>query len=153
MFELVLANLKTRPFRTLISITGVAIGVVLIVLFTGLANGMANDMIKRSANWNAEIVFTRPGAMNLGSSNMSVSTTYAERLLEIDGVKTVLPVGQYIKTNPNESWGFQRLDGVEWSVFSAMNGMKITRGVPAVGDQEVVVDEHHMRKQNYKLGD
>ncbi len=62
MLELVLANLKTRPFRTLISIVGVALGVVLILLFTGLARGMSENMVKRAANWKAEIIFTRPGA-------------------------------------------------------------------------------------------
>ena len=64
MLELVLANLKVRPFRTLISVIGVALGVVLVVMFTGLARGMTNDMAKRASNWKAEIVFTRPGAMD-----------------------------------------------------------------------------------------
>ena len=36
MIDLVFANLRVRPFRTLISVVGVAIGVVLVVLFTGL---------------------------------------------------------------------------------------------------------------------
>jgi ABC-type lipoprotein release transport system permease subunit len=74
MLELVIANLKVRPFRTLISVVGVALGVILVVLFTGLATGMANDMAKRAANWKAEIVFTRPGAMEITCSNASVST-------------------------------------------------------------------------------
>ena len=87
MLELVLANLKTRPFRTLISIIGVALGVILITLFTGLARGMSENMVNRAYNVEAEIIFTRPGAMELTSSNASVSTTYAERLLEIEGVK------------------------------------------------------------------
>ena len=84
MLELVLANLKVRPFRTLISVVGVALGVVLVVLFTGLARGMINDMAKRASNWKAEIVFTRPGGMDLTSSNAAVSTAYAPRLLEIE---------------------------------------------------------------------
>ena len=37
MLELVFANLKVRPFRTLISVIGVALGVILVILFTGLA--------------------------------------------------------------------------------------------------------------------
>ena len=65
---------------------GVALGVILIVLFTGLARGMSNDMAKRAANWKAEILFTRPGAMELTSSTLNVSTTYVPRLLEIEGV-------------------------------------------------------------------
>src|SRR5688572_9342736 len=87
MLELVIANLKVRPFRTLVSVIGVALGVVLVVLFTGLATGMTNDMARRAANWKAEIVFTRPGAMELQSSNASVSTAYADRLRQIEGVE------------------------------------------------------------------
>ena len=44
MLELVFANLRTRPFRTFISVVGVALGVVLVVLFTGLARGMSYDV-------------------------------------------------------------------------------------------------------------
>ena len=49
MLELVLANLRVRPLRTLISVVGVALGVTLVILFTGLARGMTNDMEIRSA--------------------------------------------------------------------------------------------------------
>ncbi|MEO6333526.1 MAG: ABC transporter permease, partial [Pyrinomonadaceae bacterium] len=86
MLELVLANLRVRPFRTLISVVGVALGVTLVVLFTSLARGMTNEMARRAANWKAEIVFTRAGAMEMTSSNASVSTAYAQRLREIEGV-------------------------------------------------------------------
>ena len=47
--------------RSAISILGVALGVALIMLFTGLAHGMSEDLQKRSSNVSAEIIFTRPG--------------------------------------------------------------------------------------------
>src|SRR5215210_4697748 len=120
MLELVLANLKTRPFRTLISVVGVALGVVLVILFTGLARGMTNDMARRASNWKAEIVFTRPGAMEITSSNASVSTTYAERLKEIEGVESTVPVIRYITPDTTGRWGIRQLDGVEWQPFAEM---------------------------------
>ena len=86
MLELVFANLRVRPFRTIISVIGVALGVVLVVMFTGLARGMTQDLAKRSSNWKAEIVFTRPGGMDTMSSNASVNMGYVPRLLEIEGV-------------------------------------------------------------------
>ncbi len=153
MLELVLANLRTRPFRTLISIVGVALGVVLVVLFTGLADGMTNDMAKRAANWKAEVLFTRPGAMGLTSSNASVSTTYAERLLEVEGVKSTVPVIRYFSTKQDARWGFQQIDGIEWKPFAEMNDMEILQGRAATADDEVIVDERHLRDENYKLGD
>jgi len=153
MLELVLANLKTRPFRTAVSIIGVALGVVLVVLFTGLARGMSNDMIKRASNWKAEIVFTRPGAMEPTSSNANVLTAYAPKLLEIEGVESTVPVIRYITPNTKARWGIEQLDGVEWQPFAEMNDMQIVQGRAAVANDEVILDERKMRDDSYALGD
>lgn len=153
MLELVLANLRTRPFRTLISIIGVALGVVLVMLFTGLARGMSEDMAKRAANWKAEIVFRRPGSVELTSSSLNVSTAYVARLLEIEGVKSAVPVGRYISSNTKARWGVEQIDGVEWQPFAEMNDIKILQGNAATAVDEVVLDERKMQDDNLKLGD
>jgi putative ABC transport system permease protein len=153
MLELVLANLRVRPFRTLISIIGVALGVVLVILFTGLARGMSNDMARRASNWKAEIVFTRPGANDINSSNASVSTGYVKRLQEIEGVQSTVPVIRYITANSNQRWGIQQIDGVEWEPFAAMNDMQILAGRPATANDEVILDERYLKQENVKLGD
>ncbi len=153
MLELVLANLRTRPFRTLISIIGVALGVVLVVLFTGLARGMTNDMAKRANNWKAEIVFTRPGAMEMTSSNANVSTKYAEKLLEIEGVQSTIPVIRYITQTSKGRFGILQLDGVDWIPFATMNEMQLVSGRPAEAVDEVIVDERQFRDDKLNLGD
>jgi putative ABC transport system permease protein len=153
MLELVLANLKVRPFRTLISVIGVALGVVLVVLFTGLARGMTNDMARRASNWKAEIVFTRAGAMELTSSNASVSTTYAQRLREIEGVQSTVPVIRYITPDTSGRWGLKQIDGVDWEPFAEMNGMQLVEGRAPAANDEVVLDERQMRDDKVKLGD
>jgi putative ABC transport system permease protein len=153
MLELVLANLRTRPFRTFISVVGVALGVVLVVLFTGLARGMSNDMVRRANNWKAEIVFTRPGAMDLMSSNANVSTAYAQKLLEVQGVKEVVPVYRYITPSAKGRWGIQQLDGVDWEPFAKMNDMRLVQGQPAIQNDEVIVDERQARDDKIAVGD
>jgi putative ABC transport system permease protein len=153
MLELVLANLRVRPFRTLISIIGVALGVVLVILFTGLARGMTNDMAKRANNWKAEIVFTRPGAMELTSANMSLSVNYKERLMKIEGVETVTAVGRNITQSSKGRFGFVIYEGIEWDSFSAMNGTEIVAGRPFQTIDEVILDERQMRDDKLKLGD
>src|SRR6188768_3881117 len=121
MLELVLANLRVRPFRTLISVVGVALGVVLVILFTGLARGMTNDMAKRASNWKAEIVFTRPGGMDTMSSNATVNLAYVPRLLQIEGVDSTVPMYRDIAPDSRGTWGIKQIDGVEWKPFAAMN--------------------------------
>ena len=153
MLELVFANLRVRPFRTLISVIGVALGVVLIVLFTGLARGMTNDMARRASNWKAEIVFTRAGAMELTSSNASVSTTYASRLSEIDGVQSTVPVIRYITPDTSGRWGLKQIDGVDWEPFAEMNGMQLVEGRAATSNGEIILDERQKVDDNVKLGD
>ncbi len=153
MLELVFANLRVRPFRTLISVIGVALGVVLVVLFTGLVRGMTLDMAKRSTNWKAEILFSRPGGMELSSSNMNVDTAYVERLAAIDGVRSVVPVGKYITPDTKGRFGLLQLDGVEWEPFGEMNEMQITAGRAAVADDEVILDERQFRADKANIGD
>lgn len=153
MVELVLANLKVRPFRTIISVIGVALGVVLVVLFTGLARGMTNDMAKRASNWKAEIVFTRPGAMELTSSNASVSTAYAEKLRSIDGVIDTIPVIRYITPDTRGRWGIQQIDGLDWESFARMNGMTIVEGRAPLANDEVILDERQLREENRQIGE
>jgi putative ABC transport system permease protein len=152
MFELVLANLKTRPFRTLISIIGVALGVILVVLFTGLATGMTNDMSKRASNWKAEIVFSRSGGMEMTSSGASVPTAYANRLVQIEGVESAVPIYRYIAPNPNGTFGLQQIEGVEWEPFSTMNDIQIVQGRAAQEFNEVVLDEIAVKERQTQVG-
>lgn len=153
MLELVLANLKVRPFRTLISVIGVALGVILVVLFTGLARGMTNDMARRAANWKAEIVFTRPGAMDTTSAATPLSTAYVGKLLEIEGVQAAVPVIRYVTPSAKGRWGIQQLDGVDWEPFARMNGMQLVAGRAPAANDEVILDERQMRDDKVNLGD
>ena len=90
--NLVVSNIRQRPIRTLVSVAGIALGVCLVLLFTGLARRMSSDMQRRASNVRAEIIFTRPGSMQLTASTANLSTKYAESLKQIDGVAEALPV-------------------------------------------------------------
>jgi putative ABC transport system permease protein len=153
MLELVFANLKVRPFRTFISIVGVAIGVVLIVLFTGLARGMTDDIAKRAANWKAEIVFTRPGGMDATTSNTAVNLQYATKLLEVEGVEATVPVIRYVAADTKGTWGIKQVDGVDWEPFAKMNGMSLVAGRAPQANDEVIIDERAAMSDGLKVGD
>ena len=152
MIELILANLGVRPLRTFISVIGVALGVTLVVLFTGLARGMTNDMVHRAANWKAEIVFARPGS-DLQSSNTPVSTAYVPKLEQIEGIKSAVPVIRYITPNSKGRFGILQIDGVDWAPFAEMNDMRLLSGRAPTANDEVVVDQRQVREDNLHLGD
>ncbi len=153
MLELVFANLRVRPFRTLISVVGVALGVVLVILFTGLARGMTNDLAKRAANWKAEIVFTRPGGMDTMSSNASVNVAYADKLGAIEGVHSTVPVIRYISPDSKGTWGIRQIDGLDWEPFAKMNGMQLVEGRAPTANDEVIMDRRQIESEKLKLGD
>ena len=153
MLELVFASLRVRPFRTLISVVGVALGVVLVILFTGLARGMTNDLAKRAANWKAEIVFTRPGGMDTTSSNTAVNLAYAGRLLDIEGVQATVPVIRYVSPDSRGKWGIKQVDGVDWQPFADMNGMRLVEGSAATANDEIIMDEREIQNEHLKVGD
>src|SRR5919206_460707 len=81
------ADVAQRPVRAVVSAAGVALGVCLVMLFTGLARGMSNDLQRRSQNLKAEIIFTRDaGSMQMTSSTANLPVKYADELLKVEGV-------------------------------------------------------------------
>ena len=87
MDNLVTSNIRQRPIRTLVSVAGVALGVALVMLFTGLARGMSNDLQRRATNVRAELIFMRPGAIQISSNAANLDTRYVDRLKQIEGVR------------------------------------------------------------------
>ena len=139
MDSLVTSNIRQRPLRSIISVLGVALGVALVMVFTGLARGMSNDLQRRSANVRAEIIFTRPGSIELTSSSTNLSTKYVELLKQIDGVESAVPVIRYFY--PSGSFGLDQVEGVDWEGFAKMNNIQlVARHAPRALD-EIVIDE------------
>ena len=150
MDSLIVSNLRQRPTRTLISVSGVALGVLLVVLNTGLVRGMLNDRIRREKGLGAEIQFTRKGSSVLSpSSILSLDVRYAGRLSQIEGVTQVSPVGRYVQSGPS-GLGFEQVDGIELDGYAAISGLRILEGRAFQGEQEVIIDE--IKAQQGKLG-
>src|SRR2546423_5753997 len=127
MESLVTNNIRQRPLRALVSMVGVALGVCLVMLFTGLSQGMSDDFQRRSSNLRAEVIFTRPGALDLTSSTANLSTKYVDELLKIDGVAQAVPAIRYVFQG-NKGFGFEQLEGVDWTPYAQMNGLHLVEG-------------------------
>lgn len=151
MDNLITANIRQRPVRTLVSVAGVALGVCLVMLFTGLSRGMSNDMQRRASNLRAEIIFTRPGSMQLTSSSANLSTRYIELLKAVAGVEEVMPVIVYVMQG-NRGFGFERMEGVEWEHYSRVNGLRLDAGRGPISNDEVVIDATKARNNNLSVG-
>lgn len=152
MNNLITANLGQRPVRSLVSVLGVALGVLLVMLFTGLARGLSNDLQRRSANVRAEILFTRSGgSIDLTNPATNLSTKYAEELRKIEGVEYAVPVILYVSQG-GAGLGIEQYNGVNWDEFAAMNQMSLVAGRAPQANDEVVIDETKARNNNLSVG-
>lgn len=150
MDSLILANIRQRPTRTLVSVIGVALGVVLILVNTGLVRGMLNDRSRRERGVGAEIFFSRPGANDiLSASGLTLDVRYAERIAKIPGVQVASPIGKFLQKGTG-GLGFELVDGIDFASYAAMSGIKIVEGRIFQADDEVIIDEFKAR--NAKIG-
>jgi putative ABC transport system permease protein len=152
MDNLVTSNIRQRPIRTLVSVAGIALGVSLVMLFTGLARGMSNDLQRRATNVRAELMFMRPGAVQLTATTANLDTRYVDRLKAIEGVEEALPVIRHIFQG-SRGFGFEQIDGVEWDVYARVNGINMVDGRGPQGVDEVIIDETKARNNDLRVGD
>jgi putative ABC transport system permease protein len=151
MDSLVTANVRQRPVRAVVSAAGVALGVCLVMLFTGLARGLSEDLQRRSQNLRAEIIFTRAGGTELMSTTANLPVQYAEELRRIEGVEWAVPSIRYVSQG-SKGFGFEQVEGVDWNDFAAMNGMRLVAGRAPSAANEVVVDETKAANNDLRAG-
>jgi putative ABC transport system permease protein len=137
--SLVISNIRQRPLRSAISVLGVALGVTLVMLFTGLSRGMSDDLQRRSSNVRAEIVFNRPGSALATSTTANLSTKYVDLLKQIDGVETAVPVIRHFY--PSGPWGVDQVEGIDWDSFAKMSNIRLVQGRGPQAFDEIVIDE------------
>ena len=153
MDSLILANIRQRPTRTLVSVIGVALGVVLILVNTGLVRGMINDRSKRERGVGSEITFTRPGASDiLSSSGLQLDVRYVDRISKISGVKIATPIGKYLQKG-SSGLGLEMVDGVDFAGYSEMSGIQIVEGRVFQAEDEVIIDDFKAKKSKVTVGD
>jgi putative ABC transport system permease protein len=152
MDNLVTSNIRQRPIRTLVSVAGVALGVILVMLFTGLARGMSNDLLRRATNVRAELIFMRPSAVQLTSTKDNLDTRYVDRLKQIEGVEEALPVIRHFNSGTT-GIGIEQIDGVNWDTYARVNGINMVAGRGPQSLDEVVIDEVKAQQNNYHVGD
>ena len=140
MNSLVVSNIRQRPLRSAISVLGVALGVILVMLFTGLARGMSDDLQRRSSNVRAEIIFTRPGGgFQTTATSANLSTKYVDLLKNIEGVEAAVPVIRHFYASG--VWGVDQVEGVDWDSFAKMNNVRLIQGNAPRAADEIVIDE------------
>ena len=148
--RLIVANLVARPMRTMLSVTAVAVEMVLIILVVGLTHGILQETARRTAGVGAQImVLPQTTSFVMGLSGTPLPAQLADRIAEVSGVKAVAPVATQVSSNG----GVTMIYGIDPKRFDAVSGgFQFLEGRGLQAPDEVLVDDLHARSRNLRLG-
>lgn len=141
MKNLVASNLTHHPGRTVASIFGVAVGVILIVLTVGLVHGQLRDRGKRDANVGVEIMLRQGGqGLSFTAADMTIPVTAVADIASIPGVAVAMPVGQNLEMGGDGGLGLRQTDGIDFKAIKKIGKMRIVQGteLPESGNVAIV---------------
>ncbi len=147
MDSLVLSNILYRKTRTITTMAGVALGVVLVVLTVGIAHGFLHDQGRRNAAVTAEIM-VGPAGTTFGLSlnpTLSLPLDLVDKIRTIDGVHDVVPVGQYLSGRV--------IDGIDYESFTRVSDLRIVEGRPIRSGDEAIIDRVQQAQRKLRVGD
>jgi putative ABC transport system permease protein len=162
MDSLVLSNMSHRPARTLVSIFGIGIGVLLIVFTVGLAHGVLRERARREANIGAEIMVRASGTFSMsGTEPFRLPASRAGELLRVEGVRAAVPIGQNILSS-DRGFGSRLVDGIPFDEYARLTGLTIKEGTtftPCATDappecrDQAIVDTVWQNDRKVTIGD
>jgi putative ABC transport system permease protein len=155
MNSLVASNLTHHPGRTVVSIFGVAVGVVLVVLTVGLGRGALRERGQRDAAIGVEIMLRQGGqGISLTSADMTIPVEDAAAIRSVAGVAYATPVGQNLQMGGTGGVGIQQLDGIEFESFTQASKLRVIKGEPLPSSGDVaIVDSKYAADRKTQLGD
>lgn len=154
MESLVFSNMFHRPARTVVSVLGIAIGVLLIVFTVGLSNGTMRERATREANVGAEIFFRSSGSIGLsGTESFRIPLSMKADLERVEGVAAAVALGQ-TSVKADSSTGSRLIDGVDFEEYAPIAGLRIVEGRRFENSaNEVLIDTGFQKQKKYRIGD
>ncbi len=147
MDNLVLSNILYRKTRTLTTVAGVALGVLLVVLTVGLVHGFLNEQGRRNSAVTAEIWVRQAGEFSLQiASTLTIPASTAQTIGSMEGVQAAVPVGQLLYEG-------RVIDGVDYDAFTQVSGVRVVEGRPLTTGDEAIVDRVFQQSRHLKVGD
>lgn len=150
MNRLVVGNLVHRPLRSLLSLTAVAIEVLMILSVTAIMLGMLNDSRQRTSGIGADLI-VRPANSSflVGVSGAPVSAKVAEVLAKLPHVTVAAPVAVQFVTGRS----LENIFGIDYASFNALRPFVFLSGKPFQEPFDVIIDDVEARTGKKKVGD
>ena len=155
MDNLVFSNMLHRPARTVVSILGIAVGVLLIVFTIGLTDGTMRERAQREGNVGAEFFFRASGAIGMsGTEAFRLPINLKSEIEKVEGVAIAVPIGQNTVSTDDNNTGSRLIDGVNFDQYADLVGIHIVEGRQYnPGADEAIIDTGWQKQKKYKVGD
>ncbi len=151
MNKLIFGNLIYRPLRSVLSLTAVAIEVVMILSVTAIMLGITNDSKARTSGIGADLV-VRPAntSFMVGVSGAPVSAKVADVLARLPHVTVAAPVTVQLTLGKS----VENIFGIDYQSFNALKPFVFLSGGPFQRPFDVIVDDVSARGgTGKKVGD
>lgn len=147
---MVVQNVFHRPLRTLITVIGIAVEVVLVILVVGLTTGLMSESAKRTEGVGADIMIQPPSAsvfMTFSGAPMPVAIS--NKIEQLPYVQAVAPV----LVEFNSVNGLDIVYGIDPRTFTGVSGGFVLLSGHILQDpQDILVDDVYARAKKVKLG-
>jgi putative ABC transport system permease protein len=149
MENLVAANLRSRPTRTVISILAVALGVILMLIIGGITQGTLSDYLDRTMGVGADFVLKPSDSSILYAfTSATLPEKLAQKVKEAPGVSVVAPVLSMFRASD-----FGLVFGIDLSTYNQLPGrLKIVAGQESLRGYEAIVDELYAKSHGVSPG-
>ena len=146
---LVIANVRHRPARTLLSILLIGIAVTLILALVGVSVGMSEDSTDRYRAVGADLMVRAPGTSLMSFSGTSIPQSVPAALAKLPHVTLTTGV-----VNQAGSSLFDGVTGIEPKSFEAMSGPFIfDSGHMFRKDDDIIIDTYYAQQTHKRVGD
>ncbi len=150
MNKLVISNLLHRPLRSAISVSAVALEVIMILSVVGIFMGMLNDQRQRTNGIGADLVMLPSGASLIsGFSSASMPVNDAIALRKLPHVTIVSPAIQHTVTSKT---AISVIYGIDFPTFNALKPFKFLSGGPFKGPDAVLIDSIRASADHLQVG-
>jgi len=146
--RLVLANLKHKPMRSLLSMFLIAVPVTLILCLVGLSEGMLADSARRARGIGADIIIRPPKTSILSLSGSPIPEKLVAAIDQKPHVALAMGMMSFLVG------GVSSVNGIDLPTFNKMSGgFRYLQGGPFRGPDDIIIDEYYAQQHNLHAGD
>jgi putative ABC transport system permease protein len=148
---MVVANLVQRPMRSLISVSAVALEVILILLIVSFFYGQLNGSKASQMGVGADVMVQPPGSSALvGVTGAPMPVKVGDKLRALPHVQVAAPVIWELTTKPT----LEIIYGIDFESYNRIAPhFHFLSGGPFGGPYDVIVDDYFAGAKHVKVGD